>query len=97
MHTALTPGVKFGDAISYDSRSSLVIIHTSLTAQKYVDTILGPVVLSVMTSQLEVSFQQDNASLIPLAYLWTAFTSLILFLGQQGNQTFHHSNIFGTF
>ncbi|GFV13257.1 transposable element Tcb2 transposase [Trichonephila clavipes] len=32
-HTAITPNVKMWSSISYDSRLSVVILHTSLTAQ----------------------------------------------------------------
>lgn len=60
-HTAITPGVMVWGAISYDSRSSLVILRTSLTAQRYVDTILRPVALPFMARHPGASFQQDNA------------------------------------
>ncbi|GFY30624.1 transposable element Tc1 transposase [Trichonephila clavipes] len=48
-------------AISYDSRSSLVIFHASLTAHRYVDTIPRPVVLSFMERHPGTSFQHDIA------------------------------------
>ncbi|GFY23365.1 transposable element Tcb2 transposase [Trichonephila clavipes] len=94
-HTATTPGVMVWDATSYESRSSLVILQTSLTTKQYVDTILRSVVLSFMARHLEASFQQDNTRSIPLAYLWSALVPLILFPGQKGHQTFHQSNMSG--
>ncbi|KFM59793.1 hypothetical protein X975_02365, partial [Stegodyphus mimosarum] len=48
-------------AISYDSRLSLVILRTSLTAQQYVDTILRPVALPFMACHPGAIFQQHNA------------------------------------
>ncbi|GFW39933.1 hypothetical protein TNCV_5116161 [Trichonephila clavipes] len=38
--TTVTPCVTIWGTISYDSRSSLVLLPSSLTAQRYVDTIL---------------------------------------------------------
>ncbi|GFW79698.1 transposable element Tc1 transposase [Trichonephila clavipes] len=49
------------NSLSYNRRSSLVIIHTSLTAICFVDTILQLVVLSFMTPHQEPSYHQDNA------------------------------------
>ncbi|KFM58838.1 Transposable element Tc1 transposase, partial [Stegodyphus mimosarum] len=60
-HTAITPGVMVWGAISYDSRSSLVILRTSLTVQRYIDTILRPVALRFMARHPGAIFQQDNA------------------------------------
>ncbi|GFV17564.1 transposable element Tc1 transposase [Trichonephila clavipes] len=60
-HAAITPGVMVESAISYDSRPSLVILHTSLTAQRYVDTILRLVVLPFMARHPGAGFQQDNS------------------------------------
>ncbi|KFM68158.1 Transposable element Tcb1 transposase, partial [Stegodyphus mimosarum] len=64
-HTTITPGVVVWDAISYDSRflmtAGLVILRTSFTAQRYVDTILGPVALPFMVLHPGTIFQQDNA------------------------------------
>ncbi|GFV68848.1 transposable element Tc1 transposase [Trichonephila clavipes] len=48
-------------AISYGSRSSLIILHVSLTAQRHVNTILWPVALPSMARHLGASSQQDNA------------------------------------
>ncbi|GFX80224.1 transposable element Tc1 transposase [Trichonephila clavipes] len=42
-------------------RSSLVILHTTLTVQRYAHTILQPVVFPLMARHPVASFQQDNA------------------------------------
>ncbi|GFX51352.1 transposable element Tc1 transposase [Trichonephila clavipes] len=47
-------------AISYDSRLSLAILRTSLTAQRYADTILRPNVLSLVARLQMPNFQLDN-------------------------------------
>ena len=46
--------------ISYDHRTPLVFIDGPLTAQRYVDVILRPVVVPFVR-QHNVTFQQDNA------------------------------------
>ncbi|KFM72927.1 hypothetical protein X975_16452, partial [Stegodyphus mimosarum] len=83
-------------AISYDSRSSLVILRTSLAAQRYADTILRPVALPFMQVILIPFPNKIIPGHIPLSYFWTVSVRLILFLGQQGHQTFHQSSISGT-
>ncbi|KFM63742.1 Transposable element Tcb2 transposase, partial [Stegodyphus mimosarum] len=60
-HTAITPGVMVWGTISYDSRSSLVILRASLTAQRYADNILRPVALPFMSRHPGAIFQHDNA------------------------------------
>ncbi|KFM73879.1 Transposable element Tcb2 transposase, partial [Stegodyphus mimosarum] len=92
-HTTITPGVMEWSAISYDSRSSLVILPTSLTAERYVDTILRPIALPFMARNPAPFSNKIMPSHIPLAYLWTVSVRLILFLGQQVHQTFHQSRI----
>ncbi|GFY02877.1 transposable element Tcb2 transposase [Trichonephila clavipes] len=47
-HTASTAGVKVWSAIAYNTRSSLVLIRDSMTAQRYVDDSLQPHVLQLM-------------------------------------------------
>ncbi|GFU35116.1 regulator of G-protein signaling 12 [Trichonephila clavipes] len=44
-------------------RSSLIILHASLTVEQYVDSILQPVVLSFMARHQRPSFQ-DNAGTV---------------------------------
>lgn len=60
-HTGPTPGVMVWGAISYDSRSTLVVIPRTLTANLYVSLVIQPVVLPFMNSIQGGVFQQDNA------------------------------------
>lgn len=48
-------------ATSYDSRTRLVIIRDTLTARPYFDEILRPVLLSFLSRNPGLTFQQDNA------------------------------------
>ncbi|GFV76811.1 transposable element Tc1 transposase [Trichonephila clavipes] len=82
-HTAITPDVTVWGTISNDGRSSLVILQTSLTVQRYVVAILLPVVLFFWARHSETSFQKDNVKPKPLEYLWTGFVPLILFLASK--------------
>lgn len=50
----------WGD-ISLDSQTSLVVIRSTFTAQLYVDEILAPVLLSYLSQNPGLIFQQDNA------------------------------------
>ncbi|GFX83736.1 uncharacterized protein TNCV_350001 [Trichonephila clavipes] len=49
------------NAIAYNTRSLLVLIDGSMTAQRYVHDILQPHVLPLMQWFPEAIFQQDNA------------------------------------
>ncbi|GFX62326.1 transposable element Tcb2 transposase [Trichonephila clavipes] len=49
------------DAIAYNTRSPLVLIHGTMTAQQYVHDILHPHVLPLMQRLPGAIFQQDNA------------------------------------
>ena len=60
-HTGRTPGVMVWGAISYDSRGTLVVIPSTLTANLYIRLVIEPVVLSFMSSIQEGAFQQGNA------------------------------------
>ncbi|KAJ4445887.1 hypothetical protein ANN_12573 [Periplaneta americana] len=60
-HTAPTAGVLVWGAITYDSRSTLVVIRGTITAQRYVQDILRPHVLPLMARFPRGLFQQDNA------------------------------------
>jgi transposase len=60
-HTGPTPGVMVWGAISYGSRSTLVVIPHTLTANVYVSLVIQPVVLPFMSSIPGGVFQQDNA------------------------------------
>ncbi|GFS76512.1 transposable element Tc1 transposase [Trichonephila clavipes] len=48
-------------AISFDSRKPLVGIRGTLTAQRYVNDILGIVLLPFLLQYPDFIFQQDNA------------------------------------
>ena len=60
-HTARIGGILVWGAISYDSRSPLIVIRGTLTAQRYVEEILQPHVLPFMLRSEHAFFQQDNA------------------------------------
>ncbi|GBM78580.1 hypothetical protein AVEN_200711-1 [Araneus ventricosus] len=60
-HTGPTPGVTVWGATSYGSRSTLVVIPRTLTANLYVGLVIQPVVLPFMNSIQGGVFQQHNA------------------------------------
>ncbi|GBN75642.1 Transposable element Tc1 transposase [Araneus ventricosus] len=60
-HTGPTPGVMVWEAISYGSRSTLVVIPRTLTANLHASLVIQPVVLPFMSSIQGGVFQQDNA------------------------------------
>ncbi|GFT42550.1 transposable element Tcb2 transposase [Trichonephila clavipes] len=62
-HTARTAGVMVWGAIAYDSRSTLIVMRGTLTAQRYVDDILQPHVGPFLNGLPGAIFQQDNARL----------------------------------
>ncbi|GFY07426.1 uncharacterized protein TNCV_5086111 [Trichonephila clavipes] len=59
--TASTAGVMVWAAIAYNTRSPLVLIRDTMTAQRYVHDILQPHVLPLMQRLPGAPFQQDNA------------------------------------
>ncbi|GFW56550.1 transposable element Tc1 transposase [Trichonephila clavipes] len=60
-HTAISQGVTVWGAISWDTRSSLVVLQGTLTARRYVDDILTLIVLPMLSSRPGAIYQQDNA------------------------------------
>ncbi|GFU54309.1 transposable element Tcb2 transposase [Trichonephila clavipes] len=52
-----------GEAIAYDSRSTLIVMRGTLTGQRYVDDILRPHVGPFLNGLPGAIFQQDNARL----------------------------------
>ncbi|GFU99444.1 HTH_Tnp_Tc3_2 domain-containing protein [Trichonephila clavipes] len=60
-HTAISQGVAVWGAISWDTRSSLVVLQGTLIARRYVDDILTPIVLPMLSSRPGAIYQQDNA------------------------------------
>ncbi|GFW00494.1 HTH_Tnp_Tc3_2 domain-containing protein [Trichonephila clavipes] len=59
-HTAISQGVTVWGAISWDTRSSLVVLQGTLAARRYVDDILTPIVLPMLSSRPGAIYQQDN-------------------------------------
>ncbi|GFY14978.1 HTH_Tnp_Tc3_2 domain-containing protein [Trichonephila clavipes] len=60
-HTAISQGVTVWGAISWDTRSSLVVLQGTLTARRYVDNILTPIVLPMLSSRPGAIYLQDDA------------------------------------
>ncbi|GFV39143.1 transposable element Tcb2 transposase [Trichonephila clavipes] len=60
-HIAPTAGVMVRGAIVYNTRSPLLLIHGTMTAQQCVHNILQPNVLPLMQRLPGAIFQQDNA------------------------------------
>ncbi|UYV82109.1 hypothetical protein LAZ67_21000883 [Cordylochernes scorpioides] len=54
-------GIIVWGAIAYDSRSPLLRIHGTMTAQRYVDDVLRPVTLPYLQGVPNALYQQDNA------------------------------------
>ncbi|GBM30418.1 hypothetical protein AVEN_202997-1, partial [Araneus ventricosus] len=65
-HTGPTPGVMVSGAISYHSRSTLVVIPRTLTANLYVSLVIQPVVLPFMNSIQGGVFNRITLAPIPL-------------------------------
>ncbi|GFU55655.1 transposable element Tcb2 transposase [Trichonephila clavipes] len=60
-HTAPTAGVMVWDAIAYDTRSYVILIHGTMTAQRYVHNIFHAHVLPIMAGPPGAIFQQGSA------------------------------------
>ncbi|GFW52947.1 transposable element Tcb2 transposase [Trichonephila clavipes] len=60
-HTTSTAGVMVWGAIAYNTRSPLVLIHGTITVQRYVHDILQPHALSLMQRLPGAIFQKENA------------------------------------
>ncbi|GFU73041.1 DDE_3 domain-containing protein [Trichonephila clavipes] len=59
-HTAISQGVTVWEQF-LGTRSSLVVLQGTLTARRYVDDILTPIVLPMLSSRPGAIYQQDNA------------------------------------
>ncbi|GFU99078.1 uncharacterized protein TNCV_1227921 [Trichonephila clavipes] len=91
LHTVPTAGVMVWGAIAYNTRSPLVLICGTMTAQRYVHTILQPLVLPFMQRLPGALFQQDNA----LSRHNTLSTLLLPFLGLPDFQICLQSSLSG--
>ncbi|GFU52749.1 transposable element Tcb2 transposase [Trichonephila clavipes] len=60
-HTAHIAGVMVWRPIAYDSQSTLIVMHETLTGPRYVDDILRPQVGPFLNGLPGTIFQQDNA------------------------------------
>ncbi|GFT60957.1 transposable element Tcb2 transposase [Trichonephila clavipes] len=60
-HTAISQGVTVWGAISLGHTIILVVLQGTLTARRYVDDILTPIVLPMLSSRPGAIYQQDNA------------------------------------
>ncbi|GFV09193.1 transposable element Tcb2 transposase [Trichonephila clavipes] len=60
-HTARTAGVMVWGVIVFDSRSTLIMMHRTLTGQRYVDNILRPHVGPFLNGLPGAIFQHNNA------------------------------------
>ncbi|GFX09298.1 DDE_3 domain-containing protein [Trichonephila clavipes] len=56
---AISQGVTVWGAISWDTQSSLVVLQSTLTARRYVDDILTPIVLPMLSSRPGAIYQQE--------------------------------------
>ncbi|GFU80320.1 HTH_Tnp_Tc3_2 domain-containing protein [Trichonephila clavipes] len=59
-HTAITQGVTTCGEICWDTQSPLIALQDTLTARSYVDEILRPVKLSMLSSHPGAIYQQDS-------------------------------------
>ncbi|GFV17252.1 HTH_Tnp_Tc3_2 domain-containing protein [Trichonephila clavipes] len=81
-HTAISQGVK---AIFWDTRSSLVVLQGTLTARRYVDDILTPII-ATQSSRPGAIYQQDNAR--PHNSPNNVFKDMTSYHGLPGHQIF---------
>ena len=84
--TGRQPGVRVWGVISFHSRAPLVVIRRNLTAQRCVDEVLRPLVLSFMSRNPVHIFQQDNAR--PTLHMFLLLVLVVAehYLGPQGRR-----------
>ncbi|GFX25419.1 HTH_Tnp_Tc3_2 domain-containing protein [Trichonephila clavipes] len=87
-HTAISQGVTVWEAISWDTRSSLVILQGTLTALRYVDDILTPIVLPMLSSRPGAIYQQDNVRPHTARLSNNVFKDMTSYHGLPGHQIF---------
>ncbi|GBM95972.1 hypothetical protein AVEN_7268-1 [Araneus ventricosus] len=90
-HTGPTPGVMVWGAISYDSRSTLVVIPNTLNANLYVSLVIQPVVLPFKG---EFS-NRITLALIPLLYRNVLYRVSASYLGLRDHQICLQLNTYG--
>ncbi|UYV79559.1 hypothetical protein LAZ67_17003118 [Cordylochernes scorpioides] len=83
-HTGPQQGVMVWGAIKFDSRTPLVVIPGTLTAQRYVDDILRPVLLPFLSHHLGLLFNKIMPGHTRNVLLWIVFNLAELFRGHQG-------------
>ncbi|GFU81468.1 DDE_3 domain-containing protein [Trichonephila clavipes] len=81
-------GVTVWGAISWDTRSSLVVLQGTLTARRYVDDILTPIVLPMLSSRPGAIYQQDNARPHTARLSNNVFKDMTSYHGLPGHQIF---------
>ncbi|GFU14360.1 transposable element Tcb2 transposase [Trichonephila clavipes] len=87
-HTAISQGVTVWGAISWDTRSSLVVLQGTLTVRRYVDDILTPIVLPMLSSRPGAIYQQDNARPHTARLSNNVFKDMTSYHGLPGHQIF---------
>ncbi|GFY18450.1 transposable element Tcb2 transposase [Trichonephila clavipes] len=75
-HTVPTADVMVWGAIAYDTRSRLILIHSTMTARRNIQDILQLHVLLLMAGLPGAIFQQENARSHKQGYHKTAFATL---------------------
>ncbi|GFS88563.1 transposable element Tcb2 transposase [Trichonephila clavipes] len=94
-HTAPTAGVMVWGAIAYNTRSPLVLMRGTMTAQRYVHDILQPHVLSLLQLFSGAIFQQDNAWPHTARVSQDCFRTVTTFLSLPDTQICLQSSISG--
>ncbi|GFV95287.1 transposable element Tcb2 transposase [Trichonephila clavipes] len=94
-HTAPTAGVMVWGAIAYNTRSPLVLIRGTMTAQRYVYDILQAHVLPLKQRLPRVIFQQHNVRPSRQGCHKTVSVLLLLFLSLPDPQICRQSSISG--
>ncbi|UYV72417.1 KLF6 [Cordylochernes scorpioides] len=89
-------GIMVWGAIAYDSRSPLLRIQDTMTAQRYVDDVLPPVTLPYLQGVPNALYQQDNARRTLLALANKLCKMYRCFPGHRTLLISHQSSTSGT-
>ncbi|GBL72493.1 hypothetical protein AVEN_115405-1 [Araneus ventricosus] len=95
-HTGSTPGIMVWSSISYDSRSTLMVIPRTLTANLYFSLVIPPVVLQLMNSIQGVFSKRITLALIPLLLPNMLYRVSTCYLGLLDHQIFLQLSTYGT-